>query len=54
MFVETDLVALSNACFEFAEEVPEDVQYDSLANLLNIVCSHFHALSKVAVVRFCA
>ena len=38
------MVALSNACFEFADEVPEDVQHGS----------HLHALLEVAVVRLCA
>ena len=33
------MVALSNACFEFADEVPKDVQHGS----------HLHALLEVAV-----
>ena len=42
MLVEANLVALWHACFEFASEVPEDVQHDNLANLrVGAFSSHF-------------
>ena len=33
MLVEAGVVALSNAFFGFADEIPEDIQHGSLANL---------------------
>ena len=52
--VEAGLVAFSIACFEFAEEVPKEAQHGSLAHLPKFFPSHFHGLSKVAIVGFCA
>ena len=48
------LVAFSSACFELADEVPEDAQHGSLAHLREIFNNHLHGLSKVAAVGFCA
>ena len=36
VLVEAGLVAFSSACFEFADEVPEEAQHGSLAHLPNI------------------
>ena len=52
--VEAALVALSIACFECGDEVPKKAQHGSLAHLPKVFSSHFHGLSKVAVVGFCA
>ena len=38
---------------EFADEVPEEAQHGSLANLPMAFSSHLHSLSKVDVVGFC-
>ena len=54
VLVEAGLVAYSSACFEFADEVPEEAQHGSLAHLPKIVSSHLHGLSKVAAMGFCA
>ena len=53
MLVEAGLVAFSNACFEFADEDPEEVQHSNLASLPKIFASYLHGLSKVDVVGFC-
>ena len=52
--VEGGLVAFWIACFEFADEVPEEAQHGTLANLPEFFSSHLHGLSKAAVVVFCA
>ena len=44
------LVAFSNACFEFADEIPKEAQYGSLAHLPKVFSSHFHGLLMVTVV----
>ena len=54
VLVEAGLVAFPKACFEFADEVPEEAQHGSLANLSKIFASRLHGLSKVAVVGLCA
>ena len=54
MLVEAGLVAFSSACFEFANEVPKEAQHGSLAHPPKFFSSHFHDLSKVAVVGFFA
>ena len=54
VLVEADLIAFPDACFEFVDEDSKDAQHGSLANLLKVLASNFHGLSKVAVVRFCA
>ena len=54
VLVEAGLVAFSSACFEFADEVPKEIQHGSLAHLPKIFSSHLRGLSKVAVVGFCA
>ena len=54
VLVEADLVTFSSACFEFADEVPEEAQHGSLAHLRKVFSSHLHDLSKVVVVGFCA
>ena len=54
VLVEAGLVAFSSACFEFANEVPKEAERGSLAHLPKVFSSHFHDLSKVAVVGFCA
>ena len=53
VLVEAGLVAFSSACFEFADEVPEETQHGSLTHLPKGFFSHLHGISKVAVVRFC-
>ena len=53
MLVEVGLVDFSNACSKFADEVPQNDQHGSLANLPKIVFSHLHGISKVAGVGFC-
>ena len=50
MLVEAGLVALSNVCFEFADEGADEAQPGSLTNLLKIFVSHLHGLLKVAAV----
>ena len=52
VLVEAGQVAFSSTCFEFADEVPEEAQHGSLANLPKIFSSHLHGLSKVAVRGF--
>ena len=47
------LIASPNACFEFADEGPEEAQHGSLANLPTVLVSYLHGLSKVTV-GFCA
>ena len=54
VLAEAGLVAFSIACFEFANEVPKKAQHGSLAHLPKFFSSHFHGLSKIAVMRFCA
>ena len=54
MLVEAGLIAVSNACFEFADEGPEEARHDSLATLTKVFANPFHGLSKVAGVRICA
>ena len=54
VLVEADLIAFSIACFEFADEVPKKAWHGSFAHLPKFFSSHFHGLSKVAVVGFCA
>ena len=55
VLVEAGLVAFSVACFEFADEVPKKAQHSgSVAHLPKFSSGHFHGLSKVAVVEFCA
>ena len=54
VLVEAGLVAFSSACFEFANEVPNEAQHGSLTRLPKIFSSHLHGLSKVAVMGFCA
>ena len=49
MLVETGLVAFSNACFEFADEDPGEVQHGSLANVRKIFARHPYGFWKVAV-----
>ena len=53
MLVEVGLIAFPNACFEFADEGPEEAQHDSFPNLPNMFSSHLDGLSKV-VVGFCS
>ena len=53
MLVEASLADLSSAYFKFADEVPEEAQYGSLANPRKHFPSNFHALSEVALVGFC-
>ena len=43
MLVEAGLVAFSSACLEFADEVPEEAQHGSLANLPEIFPATFTA-----------
>ena len=52
--VESDMLAFWSACFEFENKVPKEAQHGSLAHLPKFFSSHFHGLSKVAVVGFCA
>ena len=40
MPVQAGLVAFSSACFEFADEAPEEAQHGSLANLPKIFFRH--------------
>ena len=54
VLVEASLVTFSMACFEFADEVPKEAQHGSLAHLPKAFSSHFHGLSKVNFVGFCA
>ena len=48
VLLEAGLVALSSACFEFADEVPNEAQKGSLAHLPNVFSSHLHSLLNVA------
>ena len=50
VLVEAGLVAFSIACFGFADKVPKKVLHRSLAHLPKFFSSHFHGLSKTAVV----
>ena len=50
LLVEAGLVAVSSACFEFADEVLE-AQHGSLAHLTKQKSSHLQGLSNVAVVE---
>ena len=52
--VEAGLAIFLSACFEFADEVSEEAQNGSLANVSKIFPSHLHGLSKVAAAGFCA
>ena len=54
VLVEAGLVAFTSARFEFANEIPKEAQYGSLAHLPKFFSSHLHDLSKVAVVGFCS
>ena len=54
VLVDAGLVTFSSACSEFADEVPNEAQYGSLAHLPKVFYSHLHGLSKVAVVGFYA
>ena len=54
MLVEDGLIIFSRSCFEFADEVPEEGQHSSLANLPKTFSNHLPGVLKVAVVRFCA
>ena len=54
VLVEAGLVAFSSPCFVFANGAPKEAQHGSLAHLLKVLYSHFHDLSKVYVVGFCA
>ena len=54
VLVEAGLGAFSSACFEFADKVPKESRHGSLAHLPKVFSSHFHSLSKVAGVGFCA
>ena len=46
VLVEAGLVAVSSACFEFANEVPKKAQHGSLAHLPKVRSSHLHGLSR--------
>ena len=52
VLVEAGPVAFSSACFEFADEFPEEAQHGSLANIPEICFSHLHGFSKVTAVGF--
>ena len=52
MRVEASLITFSNACFEFVDEGPDEVQYGNLANLPNVFASYLDDLWKVGVVAF--
>ena len=54
MHVEAGLVAFSSACFEFADQVPEEAQHGSLAYLPKKKSSRLHGLLNVAAMGFCA
>ena len=54
VLVEAGLVTFSSACFEFADEVPEEAPHGSLAHLTEIFSWHLHGLLKVAVLGYCA
>ena len=43
VLVEAGLIAFLIACFEFANEGPEEAQHCSLVNLSNIFASHLHS-----------
>ena len=53
VLVDAGLITFPNACFEFADEGPEEAQHGSFVNLPNIFASHLCGLSKVAVVGVC-
>ena len=52
VLVEAGLIAFPIACFEFADEVPEQAQHGSLVIISKIFVSHLRDLSKVALVGF--
>ena len=54
VLVEAGLVGFVSACFELADEVPNEAQHGSLAHLPKVFSNHLHDLSKVAAVGFCA
>ena len=54
VLAKAGLVAFSNACFEFADEVPKEAQHGNHAHLPKFFSSHLHGLSKASVVGFCA
>ena len=54
VLVEAGLFALSRACLEFANEVPNEAQHGSLVHLPKGFSSHLHDLPKVAIMGFCA
>ena len=54
MPIEAGVVAFSDACFEFADVGSEEAQHGGLANLLKILASYLHGLSKNAIVGVCA
>ena len=47
MLVDTIVVALSNAFFQFADEIPEEVQHGSLANLPKTFPDIFAAFQRL-------
>ena len=49
VLVEAGLIAFPNACFQFADEGPEESQHRILTNLPDIFASHLHGLSTVVV-----
>ena len=52
MLVEAGLVAFSSACFEFADEVPEEAQHGSLANLPKIFPAIFTVFRRLLLWGF--
>ena len=47
VFVEAGLIAFLNACFEFADEGPEEAQHGSLANLRRFVPAIFTSFRRL-------
>ena len=47
VLVGAGLVAFSSACFEFANEVPEEARHGSLAHLSKVFSSHLHDLRRL-------
>ena len=47
MLVEAGLVTLSNACFELADKIPEDVQHANVANLPKLFPDIFTAFQML-------
>ena len=47
MLIGAGLIAFSNACFEFADEGPEEAQHGSLANLPKIFPVIFKAFRRL-------